>query len=114
MFDEWYSGYSYLEDLDFSYRAGREYRMAVVADARYNHYPVASGRGTAFVFGRREVLNRVYFVRKNNELNILKCYASLLLRVLISLIQGVSKGKIRFFQRAAGNVWGIMTSIVKA
>ena len=34
-FDEFYTGYSYLEDLDFSYGVGRTRPMYVVADARY-------------------------------------------------------------------------------
>jgi glycosyltransferase involved in cell wall biosynthesis len=45
-FDEWFEGYSYLEDLDFSYRVGKAYSLAVVADAGYFHFP-AGGTATS-------------------------------------------------------------------
>lgn len=43
-FDEGLGAYGLLEDLDFSYRAGRRWRLAVVADAFYWHLPVPDGR----------------------------------------------------------------------
>ena len=69
-FDEWFDGYSYLEDLDFSYRVGRTSKLAVVAPARYLHLPAAGGRGGGYAFGVREVLNRIHFVKKYPELSL--------------------------------------------
>ncbi|RPJ36873.1 MAG: glycosyltransferase family 2 protein, partial [Deltaproteobacteria bacterium] len=43
-FDEWFSGYSYLEDLEFSYRIRKNHRLAVISGARYEHWPAHSGR----------------------------------------------------------------------
>jgi hypothetical protein len=61
-FDEFYNGYSYLEDLDFSYRVRRRWRLAVVADARYYHYPSPIRHARQYGFGKTEVRNRLYFV----------------------------------------------------
>jgi GT2 family glycosyltransferase len=106
-FDEWFTGYSYLEDLDFSYRVGKAYRLAVVASARCVHFPAPSGRGSGYAFGLREVVNRVYFVKKNPELSLPKCYLALCARALMSLglsIRGLSRYQL---QRVAGNAAGL-------
>jgi len=109
-FDPWFSGYSYLEDLDFSYRVGKKYRLAVVADAKYYHYLVPGGRENSYQFGKKEVVNRVYFVMKNPELSLFKCYLALLIRMLISLSLGIRRLKITYFQRAGGNLVGLYES----
>ena len=109
-FDEWFDGYSYLEDLDFSYRVGRTAKLAVVAPARYLHLPAAGGRGGGYVFGMREVLNRIYFVRKNAGLSLAKCRAALSVRLLMSLALAVRERKTSYAARAFGNAVGLMRS----
>lgn len=111
-FDEWYSGYSYLEDLDFSYRVGRAYRLAVVAPARYLHLPASGGRGGGYAFGVREVLNRVHFVRKHDELSLARCYSALTVRLLMSLGRAVRDRDAAFAARAFGNAVGLARSIL--
>ncbi|HPW16970.1 MAG TPA: glycosyltransferase [Candidatus Aminicenantes bacterium] len=111
-FDEWYSGYSYLEDLDFSYRVGRVYRLAVAASAGYRHLPADGGRGGAYVFGLREVLNRVHFVGKHVELSPARCRAALAARLLMSLGLAVRRGDASFLARAFGNAVGLARSII--
>jgi GT2 family glycosyltransferase len=111
-FDEWFEGYSYLEDVDFSYRVGRTARLAVVAPARYRHLPAPGGRGRAFAFGVREVLNRTYFVSKHAGLSPAKCRAALSLRLLMSLAQAVRERKASYAARAFGNAVGLMRSMI--
>jgi GT2 family glycosyltransferase len=105
-FDPWFEGYSYLEDLDFSYRVGRRYRLAVVAGAGYHHLPGRYGRGSALAFGRREVVNRLYFVRKNSELSPVRCVRALVLRMGLSLWQGLFELDAHSWGRLAGNLAG--------
>jgi len=112
-FDEWYSGYSYLEDLDFSYRVGRAYRLAVVASARYRHLPAEGGRGSGFAFGLREVLNRVHFVRKHAELSPAGCRVALAARLLMSVAAGVRELEPAHLGRAWGNAVGLARSFEK-
>ena len=111
-FDEWFAGYSYLEDLDFSYRVGRAARLAVVAPARYHHLPAAGGRGEGFAFGLREVLNRIHFVRKNPELSLAKCRAALGVRLLMSVAAGITELRPVHLARAWGNAVGLMRSVL--
>jgi GT2 family glycosyltransferase len=109
-FDDWFGGYSYLEDLDFSYRVGRTSKLAVVAGARYLHLPAPGGRGGGYAFGVREVLNRVHFVRKHAELSLPKCRAALTVRLGLSLVQSVRQGSAYYAARAFGNAVGLVRS----
>ena len=113
-FDEWFEGYSYLEDLDFSYRVGKAYRLAVVAGAGYRHYPAGSGRGSGCAFGRREVLNRVHFVRKHPELSLGRCRLALAARLVMTLGLAVREGDPGQLGRAWGNAVGLTMAAVNA
>ena len=113
LFDEWYKGYSYLEDLDFSYLVGKKYKLAVVADAGYFHYPAPWGRGSGYEFGVREVLNRIYFIKKHKELSILKCFMALKIRQFMSIWLFLKEKKFYFLSRAFGNSVGFVKSIIQ-
>ncbi|MBE3130004.1 MAG: glycosyltransferase [Acidobacteria bacterium] len=113
-FDEWFGGYSYLEDLDFSYRVGKSFKLAVVARARYLHLQAPGGRGGGYAFGLREVLNRVHFVKKYPELSLRKCYAALSARLLMSLALAVRERQASFIARAFGNAVGLVRSAINA
>jgi len=106
-FDPWYEGYGYLEDLDFSYRVGKKYRLAVVAEARYSHYPAAGGRVNEYGFGLQEVRNRIHFVRRNQELSIGKCRLALVARAGLSLVLAVRERRAGYLRRIWGNLAGI-------
>ena len=105
-FDEFFKGYSYLEDLDLSYRIGKNYRLAVVADARFYHYPSAVGRPDSYLFGKKEVINRLYFVSKHGEFSRLLCWVSLGMRMLLSVLDGLKRREGSHFKRAVGNLAG--------
>jgi GT2 family glycosyltransferase len=112
-FDEWFGGYSYLEDLDFSYRVGRVYRLAVVAGAHYRHLPAEEGRGSGYVFGVREGLNRIHFVKKHDCLSPGKCYAALAVRLLMSLALAVREQRASYAARAFGNAVGLVRAMLE-
>jgi len=105
-FDEWFESYSYLEDLDFSYRIGMKYKLAVVAEARFYHYPSGVGRPSPYLFGKKEVLNRLHFVSKHPELSRSFCCLALCIRALMSVFLGITRCDSHYFKRVAGNVTG--------
>lgn len=109
-FDEWFEGYSYLEDLDFCYRIGKGHKLMIVAKAEYHHFPSPSGRLSSYYFGVREVKNRLYFVRKHPEFSVAKCYLALLLRILISLVSTIQEKKISYIPRIGGNIIALFQS----
>jgi GT2 family glycosyltransferase len=108
-FDEWYQGYSYLEDLDLSYSVGKKYKLAVLAGARFYHYPSLIGRTHWYSFGKMEVANRLHFVRKHPELSPVRCYLALTIRIFISIYLGFREMDGSFFKRACGNIAGFVS-----
>jgi len=109
-FDEWFESYSYLEDLDFSYRVGKKYRLAVVADARFYHFPSAVGRPDTYLFGKKEVINRLYFVHKHSEFSRPLCWVTLCIRMMLTVLDGFKKREGHHFRRAAGNLAGFFAT----
>jgi GT2 family glycosyltransferase len=101
-FDEFFETYSYLEDLDFSVSVGRAGRLAVVAEAGFFHFPSAAGRVSARQFGRFEIRNRLYFVRKH-QLSLSRCYLGLLIRMTQSILGGMRSLDLTLWDRALGN-----------
>jgi len=102
-FDPFFEGYSYLEDLEFSYTVGRAYRLFVVADAGFRHYPAEGGRIGRFRFGRTEVRNRLYFVKKHG-LSVPRCCLGLMIRLGMSLAGAMLHRDRAQLDRALGNM----------
>lgn len=109
-FDEFFGGYSYLEDLDFSYTVRRNWRLAVVADARYHHFPSPVRHTPQYGFGRTEVRNRIYFVKKH-ELSYPKCWLGLTLRMGLTVCHAVRRFDPGPLSRAWGNCAGMASEI---
>ena len=109
LFDERFEGYSYLEDLDFSYSVSRKFRLAIVGGPGFLHFPSPRGRISGFHFGKVEAANRLYFVRKHG-LSTVRCYAGILIRLAMTLGQGMKERDPYFVQRACGNVAGLVDS----
>ena len=105
-FDEFFDGYSYLEDLDFSYSVSRKSRIVLVADAHVHHFPSKRGRMAWRRFGEIEVRNRLYFVRKQG-LSVLRCFLGLGVRFFLSIGHGIVKPSSGGLPRAWGNVIGL-------
>ena len=103
LFDHLFESYSYLEDLDLSYTIGRSGRLAVVATAGFCHFPSESGRVSAQQFGRYEVRNRIYFVRKHG-LSLSRCYLGLCIRTMMTLFNGLAGLNKALLARARGNL----------
>jgi len=106
-FDEWFD-YNYLEDVDFSYRVGKKYKLAIVAGAKYSHYPEHEKRSNDYRFGKKEISNRIYFVEKNQELSLPKCYLVLIIRMFITLSLAMRQARFYHFQRFCGNIVEIL------
>lgn len=112
-FDEYFDTYSYLEDLDLSYSIGRKGRLATVAEAGYSHFPSAGGRVSPRQFGRLEVRNRLYFVRKHG-LSLPRCFLGIGIRLVMTLAAALPSCDRGMLARAIGNVEGLLASCLLA
>jgi glycosyltransferase involved in cell wall biosynthesis len=106
-YDEWFEGTGYLEDVDFSSRVGRKYRLAIVGEARLLHlaYPIRKDRN--YLFGTWQAVNRMYFVRKNPEFSRLACYWALVGQIAFHTLLGLATRDTGLLARARGNVVGL-------
>jgi GT2 family glycosyltransferase len=104
-FDDFYAGYSYLEHVDYTYTVSRKYRLCVVSNAWVTHYsgPIRN----SYLLGKMQVINRIRFVRKHEELSFPRCYLTLLLHTFFNLAVGVLLRDLGYFKRAWGNCVGL-------
>lgn len=101
-FDEFFEQYSYLEDLDFSLQARSKGRFLALSSACFLHKPAPGGRKSRFWFGRIEIRNRLYIVRKHG-LSEVRFWLGVIVRAVLSLAAGL-KGQRAEFARLVGNV----------
>jgi len=106
-FEEFFKGYSYLEDLDFSYNVSKSYRIMILADAGYYHHHSVSGRTSRLNFGIVEVINRIFFVKKHN-LSLSRCYCALIIRLALTLINSLKTFDKHELERFLGNIAGFL------
>ena len=69
-FDEAYEGYAFMEDVDFSYRVSRKYKLVALPEIKVKHLHAPGHRVSGFNFGRMQMLNRYHFVRKHPKLSV--------------------------------------------
>lgn len=109
-FDEFFDGYSYLEDLDLSFTIRRGWRLAVVADARYTHHLSANRHARNYAFGKTEVRNRLYFVTKHG-LSYRRCWLGLMLRTGITMCDAAARFDRGALSRLLGNCAGMAAEV---
>ena len=101
-FDNFFKGYSYLEDLDYSYRMSNFGKLIVVKKAMYYHNNDIERK--SFSFGQKEFINRYHFIKKN------KIYTRyFFLGAVVKTILNLSKLQLL---RVLGNISGL-TKILK-
>lgn len=74
-FDEWFHGYSYQEDDDFSYRVSRKYKFLYTPFAELIHKSSQTARDNKEIIETMRVLNHYYFFKKNMPKSLKNCLA---------------------------------------
>ena len=112
-FDEWFDGYARYEDVDFSYRVGKKYKMFVVAEAKVKHYVKLEKIENSFNLGKMEAINRLYFVKKNRNLSPILCCWSMLGIMLNNIFKVMFGHGARYRLRANGAIAGFIELFFK-
>lgn len=113
-FDEWFTGYSFVEDLDFSYRVGRKYKLLVVAKARVQHLTSLANEIKNYHYGKYQIINRFYFVGKHIHLSKILFFWAAIGQVFENLAVAIEQKQCCYIQRAMGNLVGIVCLIFKS
>jgi len=110
-YDEWYEGHGLLEDVDYSYRVSKIYKLVVISGSRVLHLSRPVHRDKEFLLGQWQVVNRIYFVKKHPELSILLSYWAILGDLVRSLIMGIVKLEGSRLNRVWGNCVGLSKAL---
>jgi Predicted glycosyltransferases len=107
-FDEWYKGWAYYEDVEFSHRVARNYKLVVLSDARLEHNPPPYNIKRNYILGKMAVINRYHFVKKNTDLSVSLYYWSLIGEITINIMQSIWERNLGGFRLAFGNISGLI------
>ena len=66
-FDEWFSGYSFREDAELSYRISKLSKNMIIPGAKYSHYPSTVGRSDIEKLRRMQFKNYYYVFKKHKK-----------------------------------------------
>ncbi len=112
-YDEWFAGCSYIEDIDYSFRVGKEYEMYVVKDARIQHFQNPIPAEKQLAFSKANVIGRYYFISKH------PCYFSkpyffwaVFGQTAYCLMSGVLKRDREHFNMFLGWVHGLFNLLI--
>lgn len=112
-YDNWFQGTGFMEDVDFSFGVRERYRLFVVAAARLAHYtqPVRADR--QWLFGKWQVVNRMYIVRKyrHRGLSLRKAWSTSFMLLAANIIRGVALRRRSLWDRGLGNLAGIVSEL---
>lgn len=104
-FDDNLGVYGYLEDLDFSLELKKRGNLAVCSQAKYTHDQTIARPG--FEFGKKEIKNRYYIVKKHNLSKIL-FFLTALARAILTFKNAIT-GDLNSLKRLFGNLFGIIS-----
>lgn len=106
-FDEWFDGTGYYEDVDFSYRVSRNYRLALSPKSRCFHYHHPVRKERLFALGVWQVTGWWYFVSKAKAFSSPYVIWSILGLAANNVGLGLLKPQNGRLRRGLGNLKGL-------
>jgi len=110
-YDEWFVGWAYMEDVDFSFNVAQKYRLIVIKDAKVQHLSSPVDPRKYRSFGRAIVQQRYHFVRKHTQLSLPLFYWATLGQALIGILAGVWSRNSSGILIASGGIAGLLDAI---
>jgi glycosyltransferase involved in cell wall biosynthesis len=110
-YDEWYSGHGYLEDVDFSFRVGLNYELFVLGESKCLHHSDPLNDNQQYIFGKQQIYNRFYFVRKMKTFSIAHFYWAIFGNILMNLVAFLKKMDKPHWNRIKGNFAGLIHAL---
>ncbi len=89
-FDEWFHGYSYQEDDDFTYRVSRKYKFLYTPFAELIHKSSPKARDSIENVETMKVINHYYFFKKNMPKSFKNCLAFIWSELGLLLLKCIS------------------------
>ena len=102
-FDEWFSAWGIGDDIDFSYRVGKEYSFMVVADAKVRHIETGIPSKRQYLRAYIATMNNMYFAQKHSEFSKVLSAWSFFGQGIAFIVYGLLKGNMSHFRRGLGH-----------
>ena len=110
-YDEWFAGYGFLEDVDYSYRVGQKYKLYVVGDSRCLHHSSGLNDDKQFIFGKQQIFNRIYFARKMGTFFMPAVYWAIFGNILMNSVALTKHRDKPTMARLKGNLAGLWAAL---
>lgn len=106
-YDEWFAGWAFVEDVDFSFRVAQKYRLVNLFDAKVQHNPPPYNPKKRYSLGKMDVIYRYYFVNKHPYFSTPLFYLATVGLILIHAVGGALKHRFDAIRLAAGYTAGL-------
>lgn len=110
-YDQWFVGWAYLEDVDFSFTVAQRYRLIVIKDAKVQHLPPPFDPKKRHSLGRAVVQQRYHFVRKHTQLSLPLFYWATLGQALAHILASIRRWNSSEILMAFGGIAGLLDVI---
>lgn len=101
-YDEWFATYGIVEDIDFSFRASKHYKLAVVADAKVKHIELP--KKNHFLWAYVITMNHLYLSKKHEEFSYPLCVTNFLVEGVKCFIYGLLRCDRNYIKRGTGHI----------
>lgn len=108
LFDERLKGYSYLEDVDFSYRVSRNYKLMYQPHAKLLHHATTYKTANTESLRKMLIRNHCYLFKKNIPKDFVRIYAFILSIIGLFFYNALF---VRDFKACRGILKGLITPI---
>lgn len=112
-YDEWFAGWAFIEDVDFSFRVAQKYRLVVLFDARVQHNPPPYNPKKRYSFGKMNVIYRYYFINKQANFSTPLFYLATTGEILLHIIGGLFKLRLDAIRLGFGYAAGLFHIVRK-
>jgi len=102
-FDEWFSAWGTADDMDFSYRVSKEYRLTVVSDAKVKHIETGIPPQRQYLRAYIATMNNMHFAEKHSEFSKALSAWSFIGQGFAFLLSGLAKRSRADLKRGLGH-----------
>ena len=112
-YDHWFQGTGFMEDVDYSYGVRERYRLFVLGAARLAHFTPPVRPDRQFLFGKWQVVNRMYIVRKyrHRGLSLWKAWGASIMLLAANIGRGIFWRHLGLWNRGMGNFVGLVSEL---
>jgi len=101
-FDEWFASYGIVEDIDFSYRVSKLYKLFVVAEARLRH--IETGQRNYYLQAYVVTMNHLYLAQKHDKFSYPLCVIYMMANGIRHFIYGLISQNKNTIRRGLGHM----------